>query len=69
LLAALQVLYGHAIANLDLCRVPVSGDIIGFFSGVPIFFTLSGFLILKSIGRSYSYIDYAKKDSGEFIRN
>lgn len=61
LLAALQVLQGHAIAHLGLTRVPVLGEFIAFFSGVPIFFTLSGFLIWKSIGRSSSFGDYARK--------
>ena len=60
-LAALQVLQGHAVAHLSLQRVPVLSDIIAFFSGVPIFFTLSGFLIWKSIGRSTSFGDYAQK--------
>lgn len=45
LLAALQVLYGHAIVHLHLQRIPIAGDFIAFFSGVPVFFTLSGFLI------------------------
>lgn len=61
LLAALQVLYGHVIAHLQLDRVPVVGDFISFFYGVPIFFTLSGFLIWQSIDRSKSFGDYIKK--------
>lgn len=61
LLAALQVLCGHANAHLDLQRIPFVGDIIAFFSGVPIFFTLSGFLIWNSIGRSSSFGEYALK--------
>ena len=61
LLAALEVLYGHTITHLDLAGVPVFGPFIRFFSGVPIFFTLSGFLIWQSIGRSKTYGDYAKK--------
>ncbi len=61
LLAALQVLWGHTRAHLQLENIPVLGDFIGFFSGVPIFFTLSGFLIWRSIGRSHSFGDYAKK--------
>ncbi|MCI7178861.1 MAG: acyltransferase [Bacteroidales bacterium] len=61
LLAALQVVWGHARAHLQIDNIPLLGDFIGFFSGVPIFFTLSGFLIWKSIGRSISFGDYAKK--------
>lgn len=61
LLASLQVLYGHAITHLKLGQVPVFGNFISFFSGVPIFFTLSGFLIWQSIGRSKNYGEYAKK--------
>lgn len=61
LLAALQVLWGHTRAHLQLENIPGIGDFIGFFSGVPIFFTLSGMLIWQSIGRSKTYEDYAKK--------
>ena len=60
-MAALQVLYGHAIVHLELHRIPVVGDFIAFFSGVPIFFTLSGFLIWQSIGRSKSFWEYSLK--------
>lgn len=61
LLAALQVLYGHAIVHLNLPRIPVLGSFLSFFSGVPIFFTLSGFLIWRSVGQSSSFLCYAKK--------
>lgn len=61
LFASIQVLWGHTLAHLGLANVPVLGDFIGFFYGVPIFFTLSGFLIWQSIGRSRSFGDYAKK--------
>lgn len=61
LLAAIQVLYGHAIAHLHIPHVPILGDLINFFHGVPIFFTMSGFLIWWSIGRSNSYSQYLKK--------
>ena len=61
LLAAIQVLYGHTIAHLHIPHVPVLGDFINFFSGVPIFFTMSGFLIWWSIERSHSYTQYLKK--------
>ncbi len=61
LLAAIEVLYGHALKHLGLPDVPVFGDVVKFFYGVPIFFTLSGFLIWLSIGRSNTFADYAKK--------
>lgn len=61
LLGAIQVLYGHALAHLHIEPLPVAGDFINFFYGVPIFFTLSGFLIWESCGRSANYTDYLKK--------
>lgn len=61
LLGAIQVLYGHALSHLKIEAIPVVGDFINFFYGVPIFFTMSGFLIWGSCGRSLSYGDYLKK--------
>lgn len=61
LIAAISVLWIHALYHLELNNVPVLGSFIRFFSGVPIFFTLSGFLIWHSIGRSKTFMDYAKK--------
>lgn len=61
LLAAISVLWIHALNHLELADVPVLGPFIKFFTGVPIFFTLSGFLIWRSIGNSKSFVDYAKK--------
>lgn len=61
ILAAINVLYGHTIEHLELEEVPVFGNSVHFFSGVPLFFTLSGFLIWQSIGRSNTFGDYAKK--------
>lgn len=61
LLGAIQVLYGHALSHLKIEAIPVVGDFINFFYGVPIFFTMSGFLIWGSCGRSVSYGDYLKK--------
>lgn len=45
LLGAIQVLYGHTLAHLGIDPIPVVGNFINFFYGVPIFFTMSGFLI------------------------
>ena len=61
LVAALQVLYVHSVAHLSLDMPPIVTNVLGFFKGVPIFFTLSGFLIWFSIGRSSSFLDYARK--------
>ena len=62
LLAAFEVLYGHTLKHLDISGIPEWLDsIIHFFSGVPVFFTMSGFLIWMSIGRSNSFGQYCKK--------
>lgn len=61
LLAAIQVLWGHTLEHLELADIPILGQFIIFFSGVPIFFTLSGFLNWHSIGNSRTYKDYLKK--------
>ena len=45
--------------NID--SIPILGEFINFFSGVPIFFTMSGFLIWGSIGRSKNFGEYLKK--------
>ena len=58
LLAAFQVLYGHTLAHMNIDGIPILGEFINFFSGVPIFFTMSGFLIWWSIGRSKSFEEY-----------
>lgn len=61
LIAAFQVVYGHTLAHLKIASIPVIGDFLNFFSGVPIFFTMSGFLIWWSIGRSKNFGEYLKK--------
>ena len=62
LLAAFEVLYGHTVAHLEITSLPSWLDsIIRFFSGVPIFFTMSGFLIWMSIARSTTFGQYCKK--------
>ena len=58
LLAAFQVLYGHTLVHMNIDGIPILGEFINFFSGVPIFFTMSGFLIWWSIGRSKSFEEY-----------
>lgn len=61
LLAALQVLYGHAITHLSISMPSIVNNIVYFFLGVPIFFTISGFLIWGSVERSNSFGKYLKK--------
>lgn len=61
LVAAIQVMYQHTLAHLYINDIPVLGGFINFFHGVPIFFTMSGFLIWGSIERSHSFGEYLKK--------
>ena len=62
LLAAIQILYMHTSAHLKITMpYEIVDYIINFFDGVPIFFTLSGFLIWHSIGRSNTFGQYLKK--------
>lgn len=60
-MAALQVLYGHAITHLSISMPSSVNNVVYLFLGVPIFFTLSGFLIWGSIERSDSFGGYIKK--------
>lgn len=61
IIAALNVFYGHATTHLNI-KMPVGvSKIIGVFSGVPIFFILSGFLIWMSIERTPTFTAYCKK--------
>ena len=52
LIAALQVMYGHIICHLRISNNSWFDKIFSVFQGVPIFFTLSGFLIYFSINRT-----------------
>ena len=66
LLAAIQVLYMHTVSHLKIDMpstfiAKAMDNFIHFFDGVPIFFTLSGFLIWHSIGRSKTFGEYCKK--------
>ena len=58
LIAALQVLYGHAIVHMDINSNAWLDRIFGIFQGVPIFFTISGFLIWFSIERTVFHSCY-----------
>ena len=61
LLAAIEVLYVHTLGHLGIGEIPLLSDFIHFFSGVPIFFTMSGFLIWWSVGRSKNFGEYLRK--------
>lgn len=61
LIAALNVFYGHAVGHLNVTMPEAVNDLVSFFYGVPLFFTLSGFLIWFSIGNSKSFAQYIKK--------
>ena len=61
LLAAIQVMYGHTTSHLEIEPLPIISPLINYFHGVPIFFTMSGFLIWWSIGRSSTFLQYLKK--------
>lgn len=52
---------GHLIAHLKLPIAEPIGNAISFFSGVPIFFALSGLLIWFSISNSVSVKQYFGK--------
>lgn len=64
LLAALQVVYCHTCWHLGITTGignPTLSWVINWFPGVPIFFTISGFLISRSWERTGDWRDYATK--------
>lgn len=61
LIAAISVMYIHAIAHLEVEMPKILNIVIAFFQGVPIFFAMSGFLVWESVGRSENILAYAKK--------
>ena len=61
LLAALQVLYGHLYVHLQLKPLPIIRNILSIFSGVPVFFFVSGYLIWSSIDHSKNIKEYLLK--------
>jgi peptidoglycan/LPS O-acetylase OafA/YrhL len=61
LLAAVSVMFWHACVHLAVERPIVISQILDYFYGVPIFFAMSGYLIWNSVGKSPSFLGYAKK--------
>ena len=61
LIAAISVMYIHAIVHLEVDMPAILSSVIAFFQGVPIFFAMSGFLVWESVGRSENIVAYAKK--------
>lgn len=61
LIAALSVMYTHGIVHMQSPGIPVITAILGFFSGIPLFFSLSGFLLWESANREEGFFDYAKR--------
>ena len=61
IITAICVLYRHTIAHLDIDLPQTVTTIMSYFPGVPIFFSLSGFLMWGSIGRSQTFSQYLKK--------
>lgn len=68
LIAALQVMYGHIIVHLGISSHPYFDKVFGIFLGVPIFFTLSGFLVWFSIERTAKQEGYQKYIRKRFRR-
>ncbi len=61
LLAALKVFYGHAVTHLNL-SVPIFTDrLFSLFSGVTLFFFISGYLMWNSVDRTPNIKQYLKK--------
>ena len=61
IIAAIRVIFGHLVPHMELSCPRWLMSAIGYFSGVSVFFILSGYLIWFSIGRSESYGHYLKK--------
>ena len=61
IITAICVLYRHTIAHLEIDLPQIVTNLMSYFPGVPIFFSLSGFLMWGSIGRSQTFSHYLKK--------
>lgn len=55
--AAIQVALAHSVSHLEV-KIPTGFEILSLFPGVPIFFTVSGFLISNSFYRNPNVKEY-----------
>lgn len=63
LLAALQVVIGHAVDFFDVEVLPgldVMYTILRWFPGVPVFFAMSGYLLARSLDRNSDLVNYGR---------
>lgn len=62
LLAALQVVYIHAVEHLHIKNELVLAikGIVAYFPGVPVFFLISGYLITMSYDKNSNLKEYTK---------
>ncbi len=58
LFAAFQVLFGHGLAHLEISDEFLIANVFGFFPGILMFFTVSGFLIFSSFDRNNNLKKY-----------
>jgi peptidoglycan/LPS O-acetylase OafA/YrhL len=58
LFAASEVLFQHSIAHLEIGGFHLVENILSYFPGVLIFFTISGFLIFSSLDRNRDFKKY-----------
>lgn len=56
--AAFQVAFAHSVSHLEI-KLPAGFEILSLFPGVPIFFTVSGFLISNSFYRNPNWKEYS----------
>lgn len=60
LLAAIQVMLMHAVFWLEIPLPPTVMEVMDWFPGVPIFFFVSGYLIVSSFARSPSAVEFLR---------
>ncbi|HEX3048421.1 MAG TPA: acyltransferase [Bacillota bacterium] len=58
LLAALQVFFIHGAEHLKVSLYPLLAKLLYYFPGVPVFFVISGFLVLASFDRNPNLQSY-----------
>lgn len=60
LLAAVQVMLMYAVVWLEMPLPPIVMEVMDWFPGVPIFFFVSGYLIISSFARSPSTVEFLR---------